>query len=141
MFVSWKSKGWQKWGSFPISWCFFCLGRGTFPPAPRPPGKSTWKAWVHISALLPAPSGSLGLAFMIREKKPAEGSRARLKIHISLPAWVLVSPPWWHVSSSCHLFLGAQGKKKNPPSVSCLSSYISTERRRHPAPSSREKPD
>lgn len=47
------------------------------------------------------------------------------------------SPPWWHVSPFCNCFPGAQGK--NSPSVSCFFSHISTERRKRPAPGSREK--
>lgn len=110
----------------PTSWCLFLLMGVRGPPPSL--GKPTREAGLHISVLFPTPAGSLRLALMLREKKLAEGSRAGLSQNTCVSAaCVLVSPPWWHVTSSCNPLLGAKGTT-NPSPVS-FPSLISTERK------------
>lgn len=67
---------------------------------PLASGQSTGKVWVHFSALFPAPSGCLGLAVILVEKKLAEGSGARLSKDTfpCLPVpWSLPPGGTWHL--------------------------------------------
>lgn len=104
MLVSLKSTGWQNRG------CLVLLDGGAGPSAIAGP---------HISALLPTPAGSLGLALMLREKKPAEGSRAGLSQNTRFPAARLC--PGISTLVACDVFLRPTPRSRgHNKSLTCL---------------------
>lgn len=104
MLVSLKSTGWQNRG------CLVLLDGGAGPSAIAGP---------HISALFPTPAGSLRLALMLREKKPAEGSRAGLSQNTRFPAARLC--PGISTLVACDVFLRPTPRSRgHNKSLTCL---------------------
>ena len=134
MFVSWKSKGRQIWGLFQYPSASSVLVGARPPPTPASRGVHRESLAVCLRSL----ASTQCLSWMLTERSSQKAAEQNsqdtcLPVHLD-PGFF---PPWWHVSPPCRHFPGAQGK--NSPSVSCFFSYISTERRRCPAPGSREK--